>query len=87
MRANTLTMPICYNSEVPQNGAGMYPSRDVTFNYRVSYARVKRTIPLLREPSPLQKNPVQCMQTRALQYYLLKSLIFSMQHCKAGNKA
>ena len=44
MRANTLTMPICCNSEVPQNGAGMYPSRDVTFNHRASYARVKRTI-------------------------------------------
>ena len=46
MCAYTLTMPICYNSEVPQNGAGMYPSRDITFNYRVSYARVKRTITL-----------------------------------------
>ena len=31
-----------YNSEVPAQD--MYPSRDVTFNYRVSYARVNRTI-------------------------------------------
>ena len=46
MCAYTLTMSICYNSEVRQNGAGMYPSRDITFNYRVSYARVKRTITL-----------------------------------------
>ena len=44
MRANILAMP---NSQVPQNGAGMYPSRDVTFNYRVSYARVKRPISVL----------------------------------------
>ena len=44
MRTNTTTNSICYNSKVPQNGAGMYPSRDVTFNYRVSYSRVKRAI-------------------------------------------
>ena len=48
MRANILSMPICCNSQVPQNGAGMYPSRDVMFNYRVSYARVKRPIPSSR---------------------------------------
>ena len=44
MHPYTLTMSICYNNEIPQNGAGMYPSRDVTFNYCVGYVRVKRPI-------------------------------------------
>ena len=43
MHTNILTMSIFFNSEDPQNGTGMYPSCDVTFNYRVSYVRVKST--------------------------------------------
>ena len=35
---------IDYYSKVQQNGAGMYPSRDVTSNFRVCYVRVKRPI-------------------------------------------
>lgn len=36
--------PIDHSSKLPQNGAGMYPGRDVTFNYCVPYVRVKRPI-------------------------------------------
>ena len=60
---------VCYSSEihVPKDGTDMYSSSDVTFNYRVSYIRVKRSSTVIHNRTRYSNLARLCKDSKRIQ--------------------